>query len=102
MLVTMLVTDQATADCAREQENHARLENDSASWMETEQPCPTLLPQKVCAQCVNWQPERHLYLANGTVRTAPGFCTARAAAELQQMPSDYAERCPFYDVEEPF
>lgn len=100
MLVTMLVTDQATADYAREQENRARLEHDSASWMETEQPCPTLLPQKVCAQCVNWQLERMLHLADGTIRPTPGFCTARAAADLPQMPSDHAERCKVYEVEE--
>ena len=98
----MSITDKATAECACEQENRARIEDDWASWMETEQPCPTLLPQKVCAQCVNWQPERHLYLANGTVRTAPGFCTARAAADLQQMSPDYAERCRFYEEYIPF
>lgn len=100
----MLVTDQATADYAYEQENRARLEDAWASWTEAEQPCPSpeLPPPKVCAQCVNWQPERHLYLADGTVRTAPGFCTARAAADLQQMSPDYAERCRFYKEYIPF
>ncbi|PZO52312.1 MAG: hypothetical protein DCF15_13920 [Phormidesmis priestleyi] len=100
----MLVTDQATAEYACEQENRARLEDDWASWMETEQPCPTpeLVPQKVCAQCVNWRHERHLHLADGTRQTAPGFCTARAAADLQQMSPDYAERCRFYKEYIPF
>ena len=101
----MLVTDQATADYAYEQENRAHLEDDWASWMENEQPCPSpeLVPQKVCAQCINWRPERHLRLAaDGTQQTAPGFCTARAAADLQQMSPDYAEHCRFYEVKEPF
>ncbi len=100
----MLVTDQATADYDCDQEKRARLEDDWAKWAEREQPCPTpeLVPPKVCAQCVNWKPERHLRLADGTNRIAPGFCTARAAADLQQMSQDYAERCSFYEECIPF
>lgn len=100
----MLVTDQATADYDCEQENRARLEDDWANWIATEQPHPTpeLPPAKVCAQCVNWQPVRLLHLADGTIRTAPGFCTARAAADLLQMSQSYAKHCAFYVEETPF
>ena len=100
----MSITDQATAECAREQEKRECLEDDWANWIETEQPCPIpeLIPAKVCAQCVNWKPVKLLHLADGTTRLAPGFCTARAAADLLQMSQSYAKHCSFYVEEIPF
>ncbi len=100
----MLVTDQATADYIYEQERRAALQDDWAEWAESEQPWPTpqWIPTKVCHQCVNWRAERLLHLTEGSTRTAPGFCTARAAADLPQMSQGYAERCSFYEECIPF
>lgn len=95
--------DQATADYEREQAQRAALQDDWADWTERKMPQPPSPPiPKVCVQCVNWRPARLLHLADGTTRSAPGFCTARAAADLPQMSQDYAERCRFYVEETPF
>lgn len=100
----MLVTDQATADYDYEQQRRAALQDDRAEWAETAhfQRTTQFIPTRVCAQCVNWQPERMLNLADGTIRIAPGFCTARAAADLPQMSQGYAKRCRFYKERIPF
>ena len=101
-----MATDQATADYECEQAQRAALQDDWAEWVESEQPQPACLPiPRVCPQCVNWQPEQTLvlmHLADGSTRPVPGFCTARAAADLPQMSQDYAERCRFYAEEIPF
>ncbi|MEO1391076.1 MAG: hypothetical protein AAFV85_27395 [Cyanobacteria bacterium J06634_6] len=55
-----------------------------------------------CNQCVNWRPPRALQLANGTSHQSIGFCEARAAAEMEQMPKEYAERCRLYEEKIPF
>ncbi len=98
-----MATDQATADQEYEQERREALEDMWEMWAECEQPqpIPQLMPAKACAQCVNWRPERLLHL-EGCIfpRPTPGFCTPRAAAGLPQVPPDYAERCPFYAVED--
>ncbi len=98
-----MAIDQATADYEREQTQRAVLQDDWAIWAESEQPPPTYqrIP-KVCPQCVNWQPARQLHLADGTTQPAPGFCTARAAADLPQMAQEYAERCRFCEEKIPF
>ncbi len=103
----LVVTDQATADYDYEQQRRAVFQDDWAEWAEAAHSQPTLpdpqfIPTKVCAQCVNWQPERMLNLADGTIRIAPGFCTARAAADLPQMSQGYAKRCRFYKERIPF
>lgn len=59
-------------------------------------------PAPMCAQCVNWQAARQLMLANGTNQRSPGFCTTRAAADMMQMPQDYAVECLFFAEEIPF
>ncbi|WP_240518967.1 hypothetical protein [Leptolyngbya sp. BC1307] len=98
-----MTIDPATADYEREQERRAALEDDWAVWAESQQPWPTYPPiPKGCPQCVNWRPARRLHLADGTTQLSPGFCAARAAADLPQMSQDYAERCRFYAEEIPF
>ena len=98
-----MATDQATADYEREQAQRTALQDDWAAWAESEQPqtaCPPI--PRVCPQCINWQPAKLLHLADGSTWPAPGFCTARAAADLPQMSEDYAERCQLYIEEGPF
>ncbi|NJM99732.1 MAG: hypothetical protein HC800_23645 [Phormidesmis sp. RL_2_1] len=98
-----MAIDQATADYEREQEKRAALQDAWADWHEHEtseslsQPLPP-----VCAQCVNWQADRRLYLADGSTQLSPGYCAARAAADLPQMSQEYAERCRFYEEDCPF
>ncbi|NEP15448.1 MAG: hypothetical protein F6J97_00925 [Leptolyngbya sp. SIO4C1] len=55
-----------------------------------------------CEQCVNWRPQRAAALANGTTAQLGDFCEARAAADLEQLPKDYAERCSLYEEKIPF
>ena len=95
-----MAIDQATADYEREQEKRAALQDNWAEWAEPQSTCQPI--SKVCPQCVNWRPERRLHLADGSTQTAPGYCAARAAADLPQMSQDYAERCRFYAEEIPF
>lgn len=98
-----MAIDQATADYEREQAQRAALQDDWADCAESEQPQRTYQPiPKVCPQCVNWRPARRLRLVDGSTRLVPGFCTARAAANLPQMSQDYAEHCRFYEEEIPF
>ncbi|MGB7085294.1 MAG: hypothetical protein WBD47_07050 [Phormidesmis sp.] len=98
-----MATDQATADYEREQENRAALQDDWTDWAESEIPSPpSQLMSRICDRCVNWQPARHLYLADGTTQLTPGFCAVRAAAGLRQRPQAYAEHCRFYEEEIPF
>ena len=92
-----MAIDQATADYEREQAQRAALQDDWAEWAEWVDPLPTGQPiPKVCPQCVNWRPERLLHLADDSTQPAPGFCTARAAADLPQMAQTYAQNCRFY------
>jgi hypothetical protein len=101
--VIPMATDQATEDYEREQEKRAALEDDWADWVECELPQPVSLPTpRLCAQCVNWQPARQLYLADGTTQPTPGFCAIRAAANLPQMAQGYAAECQSYEEEIPF
>lgn len=93
---------QASADYAREQAKREALDDERARWADSEPPEPTSEPNKVCAQCVNWRPERPLHLADGTTRPSPGFCASRAAAALPQMLPAYAERCRLFEEEIPF
>ena len=101
-----MAIDQATADYEAEQEKRERLQDDAAlSRSLTEDASAHISdapPLPLCAQCVNWQPDRRLHLANGTIQTRPGFCTVRAAANLPQMSQTYAQQCHFYEGEIPF
>ncbi|PZO16891.1 MAG: hypothetical protein DCF25_11900 [Leptolyngbya foveolarum] len=98
-----MAIDQATADYEREQENRTVTQDDWAEWSECETSPPTSQPlPPVCAQCVNWQPERPLHLADGTIFHRPGFCETRAAADLSQMSQDYAQRCRLFKPTVPF
>lgn len=96
-----MTTDQASADQAYEQERREALEDNQAYWQEEDNPSSDIVPD-LCAQCVNWQPDRQLHLADGTTKRSPGFCTVRAAADLAQVPQDYAAQCSFYEEEIPF
>jgi|GEM_PF-5524489 len=60
------------------------------------------LPPVTCSECVNWQAERQLHLVDGSRRTLPGFCAARAAADLPQMSQDYARQCGLFEQDMPF
>lgn len=58
--------------------------------------------QPTCEQCVNWRPRRAATLSNGSTTQLGGFCEARAAADLAQMPTGYAERCQLFEEKIPF
>lgn len=96
-----MTTDQASADHAHEQEHRAALHDNRAYWLGDDGDPFELIPN-LCAQCVNWQPDRQLYLADGTTQHSSGFCTVRAVAELAQMPQSYAAQCEAYEEEIPF
>ena len=99
----MAIVDQATADYEREQENRTTIQDSWADWNQCETPpYPNQSSPPVCAQCVNWQPERQLHLADGTTQRRVGFCASRAAANLSQMAQNYASECRFYEEEIPF
>lgn len=55
-----------------------------------------------CDECVNWRCACTLKLSNGALYVADGFCRARAAASLEQMPRDYAKACRFFRLDCPF
>ena len=101
-----MATDQATADYEAEQEKQAHLQDDAARERSLTQDAlahpSDAPPQPLCAQCVNWQPDRLLYLADGTTQTRPGHCITRAAADLSQMSQEYAQHCHLYEEEIPF
>ena len=98
-----MAIDQATADYEREQENRATIRDNWADWNERETPeSPSQPLPPVCTQCVNWQPERQLHLADGSTQRRVGFCSIRAAADLPQMAQSYASECQFYEEEIPF
>ncbi len=59
-------------------------------------------PSVTCPQCENWQAERQLHLVDGSIRTSPGFCTARANADLPQMSQEYAQQCRLFEPYIPF
>lgn len=61
---------------------------------------PSYAPQ--CGQCVQWRSARPLQLSDGSTVTVPGSCQLRAAADLEQMPQDYAARCHHYEENIPF
>lgn len=65
-------------------------------------PQATFAHQPICSQCVNWRPARAARRGDGRTTPVGGFCEVRAAAELVQMPSDYARCCPFYEENIPF
>ncbi|MFK8186018.1 MAG: hypothetical protein AB8B99_21800 [Phormidesmis sp.] len=98
-----MATDRANVDYEREQEILAALRDSCADWVEAEasqhafQPLP-----KVCAQCLNWENERLLHLADDSTWRRLGYCAARGAADLPQLPQNYAERCKLYEEEMPF
>ena len=101
-----MATDQATADYEAEQEKRERLQDDAALARSLAEDAVSHAsdapPPSLCAQCINWQPNRRLHLADGTTRLSPGYCTTRAAAALPQMPQAYAQQCRFYEEEIPF
>lgn len=88
-----MAIDRATADYEQEQEqeNRTNIQDNWADWNQCEAPLYSSqsLPL-VCAQCVNWQPERQLHLADGNTQRRIGFCATRAAADLPQMAQHYA------------
>lgn len=96
-----MTTDQASADYAYEQERREAQHDNRAYWHETKPPRTAFVPDQ-CSQCINWQPDRLLHLADGTTQCSPGFCTIRAAADLEQMPQDYAAKCLLYEEDIPF
>ena len=62
-----MAIDRATADYEHEQENRTSIQDDWADWNQCEAPpLPSQSLSSVCAQCVNWQPEQQLHLADGT------------------------------------
>lgn len=63
-------------------------------------PAPAFQP--TCEQCVRWRPQRAAALADGSTAQLGGFCEARAAADLEQKPKDYAARCRLFQEEIPF
>ena len=98
-----MTTDQYGAMCQYEQDQRVALDENRAFWTADEVPLfvtPPTLP--VCAQCENWQSGRQLHLADGTTQYSHGFCTLRAAADLQQMSQDYAATCRLYEEAIPF
>ena len=101
-----MATDQATADYEAEQEKRERLQDEAALAQllaeETLEHASDIPPPLLCAQCINWQPDRRLHLADGTTRLRPGYCATRAAADLPQMAQAYAQQCRFYEEEIPF
>ena len=98
-----MTTDQYSADCQYEQERRTALDDNRAFWAADEVPLVVTPPrQPVCAQCENWQFGRQLHLADGTTQYSQGFCTLRAAADLQQMSPTYAPTCRFYEEAIPF
>ena len=98
-----MIVDQYSTECQYEQEQRARLDDDRALWLADERPLLNIrLAPPVCAQCENWQAGRQLRLADGSIVSSPGFCTLRAAADLQQMSQDYACRCHFFVEDIPF
>ncbi|MEM6452995.1 MAG: hypothetical protein AAF703_22095 [Cyanobacteria bacterium P01_D01_bin.105] len=56
----------------------------------------------LCKYCTSWQAPRLLKLSDGTTYQTPGYCQSRAAAELEQMPDDYAKICAFFQLDCPF
>lgn len=101
-----MATDQATSDYAAEQQKREQRSDDRAlerSLAEAAQAStPTPPPSPVCAQCINWQAERWLHLADGTSQLRPGYCAVRASADLPQMSQDYAKQCVLYEEYIPF
>ena len=100
-----MATDQATADYEAEQQKREQRTDEHAlerSPVATAEPSPTSPPLPVCAQCVNWQAQRWLHLADGTTRLRPGYCGVRAAADLPQISQDYAKQCSLYEEYIPF
>ena len=65
-----MATDQATADYEAEQERLAALRDDYALERSLADAIPAPPPSPVCAQCINWQAQRWLDLADGTVSSA--------------------------------
>ena len=55
-----------------------------------------------CHKCVNWRCARTFKLSDGSLYAADGFCQARAAVSLEQMPQDYARACHFFELDCPF
>ena len=94
-----MATDQATADYEAEQAEREASQDDR--WAQSEQPAYKPIPNG-CSQCINWRPDRQLHLADGSSQSTPGFCSARAAADLPQIPQTYAQDCAFYVEEIPF
>ncbi|MEM6453272.1 MAG: hypothetical protein AAF703_23510 [Cyanobacteria bacterium P01_D01_bin.105] len=101
-----MATDQSTADYEAEQEKRSHLQDDAARERSLAQDALAHTsdspPQPLCAQCVNWQPDRLLYLTDGTTQTRTGYCVTRAAADLSQMSQAHAQRCHLYEEEIPF
>lgn len=98
-----MAIDRATADYEQEQEKRTTIQDDWADWNQCEaSPYPSQSLPLVCAQCVNWQPERQLHLADGNTQRRMGFCVTRAASDLPQMAQNYASECRFYEEEIPF
>ena len=97
-----MATDQATADYEAEQERLAALRDDYALERSLADAIPAPPPSPVCAQCINWQAQRWLHLADGISQLSPGYCAVRAAADLPQMSQDYAKQCALYEEYIPF
>ena len=98
-----MTTDQYSVECDREQEQRVALDDNRALWLADERPLFDSQPAPpVCAQCEHWQFGRQLRLADGTTQYSHGFCTLRAAADLQQMSQDYAATCRLYEEAIPF
>ena len=72
------------------------------SQPDTAPPQSSFAFQPTCEQCVNWRPRRTAVLGNGSTTQVGGFCEARAAADLAQMPTGYAERCQLFEEKIPF
>ena len=123
----LMVSDSANAAYADEQAKREQRQDDSAeAWDEAvlsikelieqwglpalqaalsllpKQYSPVSVPPVVCSECENWRASRLLHLADGSTRNTPGFCTARAAADLPQVSQHYAQQCQLFEHHMPF